>query len=175
MLLIAAVGCAAVEPTGPAPADAPKPPAIVQTPPAAGPHRLLKPEDLRGLAWRSIGPANMGGRVADICAAPGDFKTFYVATGTGGLFKTSNRGTTFTPLVLPLRGVASWRLLLCRVLSLVAILRVIACLSAIPSAILSAIPPAVLSAFRVAVLRLTTRSSRPTCRSARAPRPAACR
>jgi photosystem II stability/assembly factor-like uncharacterized protein len=40
----------------------------------------------------------MGGRVADIGLAPGNPKTFYVGFGTGGLFKTTNRGTTFTPL-----------------------------------------------------------------------------
>lgn len=37
----------------------------------------------------------MGGRVADIAVAPGSPKTFFVAYGTGGLFKTTNNGTTF--------------------------------------------------------------------------------
>jgi photosystem II stability/assembly factor-like uncharacterized protein len=60
--------------------------------------RLLRAEDLEGLSWRSVGPANMGGRVADIAAAPGNPKTFFIAYGTGGLFKTTNNGTTFTPV-----------------------------------------------------------------------------
>lgn len=60
--------------------------------------RTLTPDDLKALAWRSIGPANMGGRVADIAVAPGNPKTFFVAHGTGGIFKTTNRGTTFTPV-----------------------------------------------------------------------------
>jgi photosystem II stability/assembly factor-like uncharacterized protein len=60
--------------------------------------RGLKPEDLKGLNWRSVGPANMGGRVADIAVAPGNPKTFYVGFGTGGLFKTTNAGTTFAPV-----------------------------------------------------------------------------
>lgn len=65
---------------------------------AARAKRELRPEDLKGLAWRSVGPANMGGRVADIAIAPGNPKTFFVGFGTGGLFKTTNNGTTFTPV-----------------------------------------------------------------------------
>jgi photosystem II stability/assembly factor-like uncharacterized protein len=48
---------------------------------------------LKHLPWRSIGPANPGGRVTDIAGIPGDPKTFY-----GGLFKTTNGGTTFKEL-----------------------------------------------------------------------------
>ncbi|MCH8242222.1 MAG: hypothetical protein IH897_06385 [Planctomycetes bacterium] len=40
----------------------------------------------------------MGGRVADIAVAPGNPKTYYIGYGTGGLFKTTNAGTTFTPV-----------------------------------------------------------------------------
>jgi photosystem II stability/assembly factor-like uncharacterized protein len=65
--------------------------------PASTP-RMLRADDLKALAWRSVGPANMGGRVADIALAPSNSKTFYVAHGTGGLFKTTNAGTTFTPV-----------------------------------------------------------------------------
>ncbi len=60
--------------------------------------RVLRTDDLKALAWRSVGPANMGGRVADIALAPGNSKTFYVGFGTSGLFKTENAGTTFSPL-----------------------------------------------------------------------------
>lgn len=45
--------------------------------------------------WRSIGPANVGGRVTDIEGIPSPSKTFYVATGASGLWKTTNNGTTF--------------------------------------------------------------------------------
>ncbi|MEE9297331.1 MAG: hypothetical protein V3W34_20515 [Phycisphaerae bacterium] len=61
-----------------------------------GTERTLQPDDLRALKWRSVGPANMSGRVADIAVAAGNPKTFFVAFGTGGLFKTTNNGTTFT-------------------------------------------------------------------------------
>jgi len=50
------------------------------------------------LPWRSIGPANMGGRVADIAGIPGDPATYYVVPANGGIFKTTNGGTTFKPI-----------------------------------------------------------------------------
>ncbi|MFQ5428708.1 MAG: WD40/YVTN/BNR-like repeat-containing protein [Phycisphaerae bacterium] len=60
--------------------------------------RVLRESDLKGLAWRSVGPANMGGRVADIAVAPGNPKIFFIGYATGGLFKTTNAGTTFSPV-----------------------------------------------------------------------------
>ncbi|HEV7595558.1 MAG TPA: hypothetical protein VGO33_11235 [Gemmatimonadaceae bacterium] len=53
---------------------------------------------LAGFRWRSIGPANMAGRVTDIEAVPGNPKVFYVATATGGIWKTVNAGTMFFPV-----------------------------------------------------------------------------
>jgi len=53
---------------------------------------------LAGFRWRSIGPAIMGGRVTDVEAVPGNPKIIYVATATGGIWKTINAGTTFFPL-----------------------------------------------------------------------------
>src|SRR5258707_2359720 len=50
------------------------------------------------LEWRSIGPANMGGRVADIEGVPGDPNIVYVATASGGLWKTINGGVTWKPI-----------------------------------------------------------------------------
>ncbi|HEY7913889.1 MAG TPA: hypothetical protein VIG62_18400 [Blastocatellia bacterium] len=50
---------------------------------------------LASLKWRSIGPTNMGGRVTDITGIPGDPHTFYVGAADGGIFKTTNGGTTF--------------------------------------------------------------------------------
>src|SRR5437764_8165789 len=53
---------------------------------------------LKGLAWRSIGPALMGGRIDDIAVPEGQPDTIYVATATGGLFKSVNNGTTWEAL-----------------------------------------------------------------------------
>jgi photosystem II stability/assembly factor-like uncharacterized protein len=58
--------------------------------------RAVTIEDLKGLKWRSVGPANMGGRIAAIALAPGNSKTFYIGYGTGGVWKTENLGVTFT-------------------------------------------------------------------------------
>ena len=48
--------------------------------------------------WRNIGPADMGGRVADVAGIPSPSKTFYVAAAAGGIWKTTNAGTTFRPV-----------------------------------------------------------------------------
>jgi len=40
----------------------------------------------------------MGGRVAALALAPSDSMTWLVGYGTGGLWKTTNNGTTFTPI-----------------------------------------------------------------------------
>jgi len=53
---------------------------------------------LASFAWRNIGPADMGGRVADIAGIPAPSKTFYVAAAAGGIWKTTNAGTTFRPV-----------------------------------------------------------------------------
>ncbi len=48
------------------------------------------------MTWRSVGPANMGGRISDIAVVEKTPTTIYLATGTGGLFKTTNNGTTWS-------------------------------------------------------------------------------
>lgn len=53
---------------------------------------------LQGFLWRSIGPVGQGGRVDDIAVHPDDGRIYYVGFATGGLWKTTNHGTTFTPI-----------------------------------------------------------------------------
>ncbi len=53
---------------------------------------------LKGLEFRSIGPAAMGGRVADFAVDEADPSTFYVGMATGGLWKTTNHGASFEPV-----------------------------------------------------------------------------
>jgi photosystem II stability/assembly factor-like uncharacterized protein len=52
-------------------------------------------ETFKGLEWRGIGPALMSGRIADIAFDPTDRSTWYVAVGSGGVWKTTNQGTTW--------------------------------------------------------------------------------
>lgn len=51
-----------------------------------------------GLQLRSIGPAFMSGRIADIDIHPENESIWYVAVGSGGVWKTENSGTTWTPI-----------------------------------------------------------------------------
>ena len=55
---------------------------------------------LDGLKWRSIGPANMGGRIADVAVAqvPGAPDAIYVGTATGGLWKSVDDGANWNPV-----------------------------------------------------------------------------
>jgi photosystem II stability/assembly factor-like uncharacterized protein len=53
---------------------------------------------LNSFRWRSVGPANFGGRVSDIAGIPSPSKTFYVAAAGGGIWKTTNAGITFKPI-----------------------------------------------------------------------------
>lgn len=55
-------------------------------------------EALSGLQWRSLGPALMSGRIADIVIHPEDTGTWLVAVGSGGVWRTDNRGTTWRSL-----------------------------------------------------------------------------
>lgn len=64
-------------------------------------NRSAKPpfeEAFQNLEWRSIGPANMGGRVADVEGVPGNANLVYVASASGGLWKTVNGGVTWKPI-----------------------------------------------------------------------------
>ena len=51
-----------------------------------------------GLRLREIGPAVMGGRIAHIEVHPTDRSTWYVAVGSGGVWKTTNSGVTWAPV-----------------------------------------------------------------------------
>ena len=53
---------------------------------------------VKELGFRSVGPSVMSGRVSDIDVNPENPNEFYVAYASGGLWKTENRGMTFTPI-----------------------------------------------------------------------------
>ena len=57
----------------------------------------VSPELLHGLTWRLIGP-HRGGRVTAVAGISGDTKTYYMGTPGGGIWKTTNAGTTWVPL-----------------------------------------------------------------------------
>ena len=50
------------------------------------------------LDWKHIGPTHMSGRVTDIAKPLDQPYTFYVTTASGGVWKTTNEGTSWEPL-----------------------------------------------------------------------------
>src|SRR5688572_22041895 len=67
-----------------------------QSLPAQGPAMPVA-EQFKSLHFRSIGPATMSGRIADLAVYEANPAIYYVATAHGGLWKTTSNGTTFIP------------------------------------------------------------------------------
>jgi photosystem II stability/assembly factor-like uncharacterized protein len=63
-----------------------------QTPP------LLARADFAGFRFRNIGPAAMSGRFVDMDVVESNSYTMYVASATGGVFRTTDNGVTWTPV-----------------------------------------------------------------------------
>ena len=53
---------------------------------------------LAGFRWRTVGPANFEGRVSDAIGIPSPSKTFFAAAAGGGIWKSTNNGTTWRPI-----------------------------------------------------------------------------
>ena len=50
------------------------------------------------LNFRMVGPALTSGRISDIAIHPSNQNTWYVSAASGGVWKTTNHGTTFSPI-----------------------------------------------------------------------------
>ena len=55
-------------------------------------------EAISALPLREVGPAVAGGRIADIKVDPTNKSVWYLGVGSGGVWKTTNAGTTWTPI-----------------------------------------------------------------------------
>src|SRR5208283_5147733 len=62
------------------------------------PAQTLTPESVHELALRNIPGTFTSGRIADVAIDPENRNIWYVATASGGLWKTINHGTTFQPI-----------------------------------------------------------------------------
>ena len=62
------------------------------------PEALMSAGTLSGLEFRLIGPSYNSGRVSDIVVQPDKTQVIWVATASGGIWKTVNNGTTWKPV-----------------------------------------------------------------------------
>ena len=60
--------------------------------------QMQKESPYKAMKWNHIGPQLMSGRVTDIAKPLDQPFTFYVATASGGVWKTVNEGTTWLPI-----------------------------------------------------------------------------
>ena len=58
----------------------------------------LEEVSVSGLKFRNIGPALTSGRISDFAVNPANHNEYYVATSSGGVWKTVNAGTTYKPI-----------------------------------------------------------------------------
>ena len=54
--------------------------------------------DFSAMKLRNVGPAFTSGRIADIAIHPNNDNVWYVAIGSGGVWKTENAGVTWKPI-----------------------------------------------------------------------------
>lgn len=64
---------------------------------------------LKNLKARAIGPAVMGGRISDLAFDPQNPAAYYVGFAMSGVWKTTNNGTTFSPITddLPTQSIGA--------------------------------------------------------------------
>ena len=60
--------------------------------------KLAKSSVFKNLKWQNVGPVFTGGRITDIAVCMGKTYTYYIAAASGGVWKTANNGTTWTPV-----------------------------------------------------------------------------
>ena len=71
---------------------------VSQRPTVADTANRITSSTLSGLRFRSLGPALTSGRIGDIAIHPSNKSTWYIAASSGGVWKTVNAGTTWTPI-----------------------------------------------------------------------------
>src|SRR5438270_10675298 len=69
-----------------------------QTPPPPKVESAEKPLPTAALKARLVGPAVTSGRVVGFAVNPNDRSHYFVAVASGGVWKTTNAGTTWTPV-----------------------------------------------------------------------------
>ncbi len=67
-------------------------------PPLPAPINQTDDPILKPFVWRAIGPANMGGRIDDLAVVESNPSIIYAGFATGGIWKSTNNGTTWLPI-----------------------------------------------------------------------------
>src|SRR6201988_4705712 len=99
-LILAFYPCALAQQPSPSPIPSPSPSASATPTPEASPtpRDPMSTPTFNGLRFRSIGPAFTSGRVIGFAVDPKNPSRYYVAVASGGVWKTVNAGTTWTPV-----------------------------------------------------------------------------
>jgi photosystem II stability/assembly factor-like uncharacterized protein len=103
LLVVSLVKVAAQQPS-PSPSLSPSPSPSPSSSPTPTPDASPTPRDplstptFNGLRLRSIGPAFTSGRVVGFAIDPNNVTRYYVAVASGGVWKTTNAGVTWTPI-----------------------------------------------------------------------------
>src|SRR5690348_17252125 len=58
----------------------------------------IRPDLLSGLVWRNVGPFRAG-RISAVSGVIGEPGTFYIGLPAGGVWKTTNAGATWWPIM----------------------------------------------------------------------------
>ena len=101
LLVVCLVNVAAQQPSpSPSPSVAASPsPSATATPDASPtPRDPMSTPTFNGLRLRSIGPAFTSGRISGFAVDPANPTRYYVAVASGGVWKTTNAGVTWTPI-----------------------------------------------------------------------------
>ena len=104
LLLLSLTVSAQEPPAGPQPSPRPVPSPTGSPSPSPSPDASPTPRDplstptFNGLRFRSIGPAFTSGRVIGFAVDPKNPAKYFVGVASGGVWKTVNAGTTWTPV-----------------------------------------------------------------------------
>lgn len=71
---------------------------VTLLPLAPAPAAAQQANPFSGLRFREVGPAVTGGRIHDVQSRTDDPSTIWIAAATGGIWKSTNRGTTWAPV-----------------------------------------------------------------------------
>ncbi len=63
-----------------------------------GQNKTISDSTFKNLKFRSLGPAFMSGRIADVAIHPQNDNVWFIAVGSGGVWRTQNSGITWDPV-----------------------------------------------------------------------------